>query len=78
MRGFDIPLEQREAGEEAHEDGLYLEAACVECEGLSREQLVRRIAGLMRRLDSETQRAERWCRDYQRIAFPPSESSDRD
>lgn len=47
------------------DDDRYLEAARVECADLTREQLIRRVGALMRRLDSETARANRWRRDYQ-------------
>lgn len=35
----------------------YVEAARVECDGLDHDALIRRIAALSRRLDSETARA---------------------
>lgn len=44
----------------------YIEAAEHDCEGLDRAALIRRIAALERRLDSESARVYSWQRAYER------------
>lgn len=45
----------------------YVETAESECEGLTREQMVRMIAALMRRLDSETRQRHVWRQAYSKL-----------
>jgi len=51
----------------------YIEAAEVECAGLDRAALIRMIAALSRRLDSEARRAYSNQRAYERVAFAAPE-----
>lgn len=45
----------------------YVEAAEAECEGFSRDQMIRMVAALMRRLDSETATHHAWRQSYSKL-----------
>lgn len=55
----------------------YVEAAEVECEGLDRERLIRRVAALMRRLDSETAQCHVWRQAYSKLLRDSSTGEER-